>query len=118
MKKFISSLLIILLIFMFWKCPFEFTFGIPCPGCMMTTAAYYLIQLDFKKAYFFNPVIYLLVIMLIPLLYTYKRNQALFSKLLSFTLIVWLIIYIYRMMTIFPNYPMSFVEENIMNYLK
>lgn len=96
-----------------WQCPFERIIGIPCPGCMMTTAAYYLLRLDFEKAFYFNPVIYLLVVMSIPLIYTYFKNRKWFRRLLTLTLAIWLGIYIYRMITIFPDYPMPYVEDNL-----
>lgn len=95
-----------------WKCPIERFIGIPCPGCMMTTAAYYLIQFDFEKAFYFNPAIFLLLVMSFPLLYTYQKNKKLFQALLSITLCIWAGIYLYRMLTIFPEYPMPYVHEN------
>ena len=92
--------------------------GIPCPGCMMTTALYYFIQFDFKSAYYFNPAIYLLLIMFIPLAYSYSRNKSLFNKLLWVTLILWGMIYLYRMITIFPEFPMVYVEENVISKMR
>lgn len=116
MKKSIINLLlviVILVVLFMWQCPFERITGIPCPGCMMTTAAYYLLRLDFEKAVYFNPVIYLLVVMSIPLIYTYFKNRKWFRRLLTLTLAIWLGIYIYRMITIFPDYPMPYVEDNL-----
>ena len=116
MKKSIINLLlviVILVVLFMWQCPFERITGIPCPGCMMTTAAYYLLHLDFEKAFYFNPVIYLLVVMSIPLIYTYFKNRKWFRRLLILTLAIWLGIYIYRMITIFPDYPMPYVEDNL-----
>lgn len=116
MKKLIKIIVVGLIgvvVLILWKCPFETITGIPCPGCMMTTAFYYLIQFDFEKAFYFNPVIYLLVLMFIPLVYSYYKNKKLFNKILGFTLVLWGMIYIYRMITIFPNYPMAYVENNL-----
>ena len=105
-------LFIILIGALLLKCPIETMFGIPCPGCMMTTAFYYLIQFDFKSAFYFNPAIYLLVIMFVPLVYSYIKNKDVFNQLLWITLILWGMIYLYRMITVFPNFPMSYVEDN------
>lgn len=117
MKKKISNFvliaIIIVLIAIFWQCPIEKITGIPCPGCMMTTALYYFIQFDFKTAYYFNPALYLLLLMVIPLWITYKKNKQFFQYLLSFTLLIWLVIYCIRMFIIFPNYPMQYVEDNV-----
>lgn len=106
-------ILIEILVIFVWRCPFETLTGIPCPGCMMKSAAYYLIQFDFKAAFYFNPAIYWLLLMLIPLIMTYKKPE--FNKVVYVTLFVWFGIYVYRMMTIFPHYPMSYVEENMIS---
>lgn len=122
MKRNITKVLPVaaaVLLFLVWKCPFEAVTGIPCPGCMMTTAAYYLIHFDFEKAFYFNPVIFLLLFMSVPLMIAYKKNKKIFQKLLSATLIIWLCVYAYRMAVIFPDFPMSYVEDNlILNLLK
>lgn len=111
-KRYCLILFILLVALLVVKCPIETTFGIPCPGCMMTTAFYYLIQFDFETAFYFNPAIYLLLIMFLPLVYSYFKDRNLFIKLLWIIFILWGMIYLYRMATIFPNYPMSYVEEN------
>lgn len=116
MKKNISNIVlvtIILFALITWQCPIEKITGIPCPGCMMTTAFYYLVQFDLKTAFYFNPVIYLLVIMAFPLWISYKKNKKIFQYLLAFTLFIWLGIYCIRMLTIFPNFPMQYVEDNL-----
>ena len=116
MKKSITNFLLVIVIFVvffMWQCPFERITGIPCPGCMMTTAAYYLLCLDFEKAFYFNPVIYLLVLMFFPLLYTYIKDRKWFKRLLTLTLVIWMSIYVYRMIMVFPKYPMAYVEDNL-----
>ena len=81
-KKFSFILILVIIALLVMECPIQTMIGIPCPGCMMTTAFYYFIQFDFKSAYYFNPAIYLLLIMFIPLVYSYYRNKSLFNKLL------------------------------------
>lgn len=120
MKKRISDLLLIALLLLalwMWKCPLETFFGIPCPGCMMTTAFYYLIQLDVEVAFYFNPAVFLLIFMAVPLAVSYKKNRRLLKYLTVITLIVWIGIYGYRMMTIFPEFPMPYVEDNVFAHL-
>ena len=122
MKKHINQVCLILVIIFavlfLMKCPVETMLGIPCPGCMMTTALYYLIQFDFKNAFYFNPAIYLLILMFIPLVVSYYRNKSLFIKLLWITLILWGMIYVYRMITIFPDFPMPYVENNVITKVR
>jgi len=117
-KKFSFILILVVVALFVMKCPMQTMIGIPCPGCMMTTALYYFIQFDFKSAYYFNPAIYLLLIMFIPLAYSYYRNKSLFNKLLWVTLVLWGIIYFYRMITIFPEFPMVYVEENVISKMR
>lgn len=117
-KKFSFILILVIIALLVMECPIQTMFGIPCPGCMMTTALYYLVQFDFKSAYYFNPAIYLLLIMLIPLVYSYYRNKSLFNKLLWITLVLWGMIYLYRMITIFPEFPMVYVEENSISKMR
>lgn len=117
-KKYSLILFILLVALLVMKCPIEMTFGIPCPGCMMTTAFYYLIQLEFETALYFNPAIYLLLIIFLPLVISYFKDRILFTKLLWVTFILWGMIYLYRMVTIFPNYPMSYVEENTISKVR
>lgn len=100
-----------------WECPIERLTGIPCPGCMMTTALYYLVQFDFKRAFYYNPAIYLLLVMSIPLFVMYHKNRKLMNRWLIITLLIWFMIYVYRMCTIFPEFPMQYVEENVLNQI-
>lgn len=50
------------------QCPIQTTFGIPCPGCNMTTALYYLLHGDIKSAWFFHPAVFLLMVSMIIVL--------------------------------------------------
>ena len=117
-KKYCLILILVVVALFVMECPMQATIGIPCPGCMMTTALYYFIQFDFKSAYYFNPAIYLLLIMFIPLAYSYYRNKSLFNKLLWVILVLWGMIYLYRMITIFPEFPMVYVEENVISKMR
>ena len=117
-KKFSFILILVIIALLVMECPIQTMIGIPCPGCMMTTALYYLVQFDFKSAYYFNPAIYLLLIMFIPLVYSYYRNKSLFNKLLWNTLVLWGMIYLYRMITIFPEFTMVYVEENVISKMR
>lgn len=41
----------------FYKCPFDYFVGIPCPGCGMTRALFALARLDFAQAFSFHPLV-------------------------------------------------------------
>lgn len=40
-------------------CPMRILFGIPCPGCGLTHAGWYVITFQWKKAWQWNPTIFL-----------------------------------------------------------
>ncbi len=109
----IAAVLVILPI----PCPFQSFIGLPCPGCNMTTACYYFLQGKFALAGWFNPAFYLLLIFgLLCLLGLWQDrtflNTRLFRGLLWIVLILWLFIWVVRMVMIFPDAPMIYVEEN------
>lgn len=122
--KTLAVVIFILLCFLIvgWLCPVQQIVGIPCPGCGMTTALYYFVQGRFQEAYFFNPAFYLLLLFcLISGLGWLINRQFLYSKswqlLFWLFMIMWLGIWLYRMVTIFPEWPMIYLEENLFHKL-
>ena len=84
--------------------------GFPCPGCGMTRAFVNLLTFHFKDAFYWSPSIFLWV----PLLIYGILNRY----LLCITGIITIIIYIVRMITLYPdNAPMVYYENNIMHLL-
>lgn len=122
-KNLAAVLLIVLIVWVIgWYCPIQQLFGIPCPGCGMTTALYYFVQGRFQEAYFFNPAFYLLLIFcLISGLGRLKNQKFLQSRswqlLFWLFMVMWFGIWLYRMITIFPNWPMIYLEENLLHKL-
>lgn len=43
-------------------CPFHKITGLKCPGCGVTGMCMALMQLDFRKAFFYNPMLFLLLL--------------------------------------------------------
>ncbi|SHI59838.1 Protein of unknown function [Clostridium cavendishii DSM 21758] len=89
--------------------------GIPCPGCGLTRAHLALLRLDFKTAFHYHPLFFIVIPFIIflisadkPLLGS-KRNE-----LFLYTLIASLFIgvYIYRMYTLFPTTAPMNVDDN------
>lgn len=60
MKKHITyaliTVLIIILILSFYRCPFYFLLGIPCPFCGMTRAFLCVLKGDLIEAFYFHPL--------------------------------------------------------------
>lgn len=73
-----TGVILFLVLFIFGNhCPIENIVGIPCPGCNMFSAIYWLLQKDFTAAWFFHPVVFLLVpyLAVLDLLFVRKREQ-------------------------------------------
>ena len=112
-----AVVLILMCILLFdWICPIQMVFGIPCPGCMMTTAFYYLIQFDLESALFFNPAILVVGTGSILLFLTRKNTKA--QRIIFWMMIsIWLLIYMIRMIRIFPNWPMEYQKQSLIGRL-
>lgn len=118
-KNALGTLLILFLVlFIFGSfCPIERIFGIPCPGCNMFSALYWLLKGDVNAAWFFHPVVFLLLPYLIICVLLYVRDKGRFTenrafRIMSAVLIAVMIgVYIWRMINVFPKYPMQLEEE-------
>ena len=53
------------------NCPVKLLTGYPCPGCGMTRAGFSIFKLDFKSAFEYNPLIFVLPFILIILIFAY-----------------------------------------------
>lgn len=92
--------------------------GLPCPGCNMTTALYWLLRGDLPLSFWYHPMV--IPTILAVLLCVLCRKQA---KTVQWILIIWgtmmLICYLWRMLTVFPEAPMQPVRplfSEIMNW--
>lgn len=99
-------------------CPIEHIFGIPCPGCNMFTALYWLfIKGDISTAQYFHPAVFpfLLYVVFVGALFIRYRDRVVSTSLFRIASIVFIVIllgvYVYRMIAIFPNPPMQFNHD-------
>lgn len=97
----ITVLIIVLALYFIIGCPVRFFTGLPCPGCGMRHAAYYLITGNVNEAIKWHPLIFLLPIIAIILVF-YKR----FSKV-SLTLFLVLFVTIFVV-----TYVLRFLDPN------
>lgn len=56
-------LLVIVVIAFFYKCPYDYFFGISCPGCGMTRACWALLKLDLEQAMYYHPLCILMPVL-------------------------------------------------------
>lgn len=75
--------------------------GIPCPGCGITRALISLLKLDFNKAFFYHPLVYVLIILCI--LYIFKKDFFKNIFFLMSLVFLFVFVYIYRLILYFPN---------------
>lgn len=84
--------------------------GIPCPGCGMTRAYLSLLRLDFKKAFYFHPLFWTIPFIVIMIVFQEISfwNRLYKNKWIWIILIILFItVYIIRMIIYFPNEPMD-----------
>lgn len=86
-------------------CVFYNFFGIPCFTCGMTRSFFSLLNLDFKKAFFYHPLFFLVPI--IP--FTLKK-----IKYFYFISAIFALVWIIRLVLLFPNQePFKFNENAV-----
>lgn len=116
--------LIYLAITYFFKIPnclIKMFIGFPCPACGMTRAGVALLQFNFVEAFNYNPIIYLIPLITIVCIF---KNTSIFKKLYDskifwiILIIIVLITYIIRLVYIYPNPPMNYEHNNLINLIK
>ena len=96
-----------------WHCPIQTLFGIPCPGCNMTTALYYFVQGEFQLSLWYHAMLIPTGIFLV--MGWFVRKNPKYVKILLWTWITLMILYyIYRMIVIFPEPPMVYDSKNFL----
>lgn len=126
--KFIKKNYIILLLFLSYvsityilkipNCLTKATFGLPCPACGLTRAGFSVLRLDFRSAIFYNPCIFLLPFVMWVIVFKEKKIEGkLYKSRIFWTIILTIFIgvYLYRMFTVYPNYPLDYLENNLIS---
>lgn len=111
----------VMLFFVGSNCPIEDVIGIPCPGCNMFSAMYWLlIKGNLAYAQFYHPAILPLLLYVVIVILLYVRFREGMTKTKSFItvsvvfIVIFIGVYVYRMITIFPSFPMAFNETAIL----
>ena len=133
LKHFIKKFWLVLLIFSAYitityifhipNCFIKMIIGFPCPSCGLTRAGFAVLRLDFKEAFYYNPLIYLLPLILCVLIFKTSIFKKLYHSKLFWLIIISITIinYIIRLIYIYPNPPMDYDSNNviaiIINYI-
>ena len=107
-KIIIRDLIIILLIIGYYflnkytefsvPCIFKKITGYDCPGCGVTRMVFAIIRLDFKKAFYYNPLVFIYLPFIIfffgynDYLYIYNKKDKVISKIPNYVWIILIII--------------------------
>ena len=89
-------------------CPLVITTGLPCAGCGMTRAVFFMLTGQFARSWRLNPMALPIILLVV---YSFICRYVLGKKIkgVKTAIIViltgMLIVYVYRMFTIFPNRP-------------
>ena len=104
----------------FWGayCPMLLITGLPCPGCGMSRAIFFVLTMQFSRAWAMNPIAFLWV----PLIFAFFLLRYFFGKsikklqpYLILVLFATILYYMYRMMLYFPSVsPMAYRNDNIL----
>lgn len=102
-------------------CVMKDVIGMPCPTCGMTRAFYSLLSLDFKSAFSYHPLWWTVPIIGFVVVFGERPWIAKIFKskiFWSVVLVLYLGVYAYRMITIYPNEPMGYNPINLSNLLQ
>ncbi|MFV0254935.1 MAG: DUF2752 domain-containing protein [Erysipelotrichaceae bacterium] len=116
----VSLTLFILLFGVF--CPTEKILGLPCPGCGMSSALYHLFfKFDVSTALYFHPLVLVCVLYFLIIGLSFIKFHNFDNKIVKWATIIFagllLLVYIQRMITIFPDKPLSYNQDNLFSFL-
>lgn len=99
-------------------CPMVIFTGLPCPGCGMTRALFLVLQLKFAQAWEMHPLVYGWIALGITFCvrrYVMCTETRSLQKYAVILLAAMVILYGYRMVTLFPNQePMTYFHGNLL----
>lgn len=102
-KKVISTVItvgVIASLYMIAGCPIKAVTGISCAGCGMTRALISAATGHFRKAFYYHPLFWAVPIGFLVFLLRERIPKAVLRALSGITVVVFLTVYIYRMLDI------------------
>lgn len=100
-------------------CPMVIATGLPCPGCGLSRAAWFLLTGQFDRAFSMHPMavwwLLLIVYFGVKRYVTGRGVTKLFLAALTVVCMATIVVYAYRMLTLFPDRPpMSYTGRNLL----
>ena len=93
-------------------CPIKFITGISCAGCGMSRAWLALLHFDLKKAIYYHPLFWLPPVVVLSLLLK-KNNAKLFKIILCLSAMLFLSVYVCRLIDMKESIVVFKPEDNI-----
>lgn len=101
-KYHVIILSITLFLVFIYKCPLYYFYHIPCPGCGITRAHIAAMQFDFKKAFEYHPMFFIVIPTTHYIVHRdkikYKLNKRVEILLAVIILVVFIATYIFRLL--------------------
>lgn len=125
MKKYrklnLISILFIVVIYLLitrFTCLVKFITGFPCPSCGITRAYKCVLNLNFSGAWNYNPLYWFIPPVILFIIISDKPLFHSTKKQIIFLIVIFTIIfsvYIYRMITLFPDIPpMDYNKDSLL----
>ncbi len=95
-------------------CPIRFVTGISCAGCGMSRAWLSLLRGDIRMAFYYHPLFLLPVVALLVWIFKNKLPQALYRFIMFTIVLLFVIIYMYRMIVVKGDIVVFEPENNIL----
>lgn len=119
--KIVSFLLFTgIFLYFLYKCPFDFIFGISCPGCGMTRALISALHFDFSMAFYYHPLfplgILLFIFFILDYFNIYQMKYKTKNVLLLLIAVIFIITYIIRIITKSPVLKFDFTQSAVYKF--
>ncbi len=94
------------------QCPIRALTGVSCPGCGMTRAVVSLLQLDFKGAFYYHPMVFGIVpVAAVLFLLNQRKNKRLRKLFILAVCLLFVTVYLYRF-TVMKSPVLKFDPKN------
>lgn len=112
LELFIGLLIVLALMFISGiGCPIKTFTGISCAGCGMTRAFFALLHFQWKDAFYYHPLIYIMPVYVLCFFYWNKFSKGLQRIITTITVILFLGVYLFRLFLITDDIVSIEIEQ-------